>query len=168
MVYPDSQLKKMAGKVFSESCRIGPSSIDLTLGDRFARLEPRYGGIDLKQGVEYVSEVSERYTLPPRGFILATTAEWVDIPDNVCGFVSGRSSIGRLGLQVQNAGFIDAGFRGQITLELANQTQFPIVLHAGVRVCQLVFFKQIKRSKRPYSGKYLNQIGAVGSRIHED
>jgi len=45
----------------------------------------------------------------------------------MAAYVEGRSSIGRLGLQVQNAGFIDVGFHGQITLELENQSGYSIV-----------------------------------------
>ena len=67
--------------------------------------------------------------------------------------MEGRSSIGRLGLQVQNAGFIDAGFHGQITLELENQSGFPIVLKKGVRICQIVFVQMSQSAEKLYSGK---------------
>ena len=77
--------------------------------------------------------------LEPNHFVLASTAESIRVPHDMAAYVEGRSSIGRLGLQVQNAGFIDAGFHGQITLELENQSGFPIVLKKGVRICQIVF-----------------------------
>jgi dCTP deaminase len=73
-----------------------------------------------------------------------------------------------LGLQIQNAGFVDAGFEGQITLELYNQSEKPILLKAGVRICQLVFFQLDETTEKPYSGKYQNQQGATVSRLYQD
>ena len=49
--------------------------------------------------------------------------------------VEGRSSIGHLGLQLQNAGYIGAGFHGQKTIELENQSGYPIIFKKGVRIC---------------------------------
>ena len=86
----------------------------------------------------------------------------------MAAYVEGRSSIGRLGLQVQNAGFIDAGFEGQITLELENQSPLPIVLQVGVRICQIVFVQMLETAEQPYAGKYLNQRGATPSRLDQD
>lgn len=54
--------------------------------------------------------------IQPGEFMLATTMEYIRIPNDCAAFVHGRSSIGRLGLTVQNAGFIDPGFHGEITL----------------------------------------------------
>ena len=77
----------------------------------------------------------------------------IRIPNNMAAYVEGRSRIGRLGLQVQNAGFIDAGFEGQITLELENQSPFPIVLQVGVRICQIVFVQMLETAEQPYAGR---------------
>ena len=86
----------------------------------------------------------------------------------MAAYVEGRSSIGRLGLQIQNAGFIDAGFHGQITLELENQSSFPIVLQSGVRICQIVFVQMNADAEKPYCGKYNGQTGATPSRLEVD
>ena len=86
----------------------------------------------------------------------------------MAAYVEGRSSIGRLGLQVQNAGYIDAGFHGQITLELENQSGFPIVLKKGVRICQIVFVLMNQSAEKPYSGKCGAQSGATASLLEVD
>ena len=65
----------------------------------------------------------------PREFMLAETLEYVRIPKNAVGIVKGKSSIGRLGLCVQNAGVLDSGFCGTVTLELFNQSDRPIDLN---------------------------------------
>ena len=90
------------------------------------------------------------------------------MPDHLAAFVAGRSSVGRLGLQIQNAGFVDSGFQGQITLELYNQSEKPILLKAGVRICQIVFFQLDEPTAQPYQGKYQGQEGATGSRLYKD
>lgn len=78
--------------------------------------------------------------LPPNGFRLAHTVETVTLPDSIAAQLTGKSSLGRLGLMVHCiAGYIDPGFDGQIVLELKNLSSHWIVLKAGQRVAQLVF-----------------------------
>lgn len=169
MIVPDTYLHQMVTQGYlPEGVKIGPSSVDLTLGNSFSWPKPSRRKIVLGEPVEYESEQADCYELLPNHFILATTQESIRIPDNMAAYVEGRSSIGRLGLQVQNAGFIDAGFSGQITLELENQSPFPIILQAGVRICQIVFVRMLESAQQPYSGKYLHQQGATPSRLDLD
>lgn len=148
---------------------IGPCSVDLRLGNTFTY--SRLGHFDnYTLGMEYPTATLKTglYTLQSQGFVLATTFEKIKVPNTLGAIVHGRSSIGRCGLQVQNAGFIDSGFEGQITLELFNQSKHAIELIAGVRICQISFFQLGTRCRHPYSGKYQNQLGATPSRIHLD
>lgn len=75
--------------------------------------------------------------------------EYVRLPNNLTAFVEGRSSIGRMGLFIQNAGWVDPGFEGEITLELYNANQLPIRLKSGRRVCQLVFAQMDQEAFTP-------------------
>jgi dCTP deaminase len=168
MILPDKELKKLAGTVFPEDCYIGPSSVDLRLSNSFAVIEKDFDVIDLRNEVFYSNRRTNNFLLKPMQFCLASTKETIHLPPDLCGYVFGRSSIGRLGLQVQNAGFVDAGFHGQLTLELANQTNTPMVLTPDLRVCQLVLMMMTDKADAPYAGKYHKQSGATGSRIHED
>ena len=90
------------------------------------------------------------------------------MPDDLTAFVEGRSSLGRMGLFIQNAGWVDPGFRGEITLELYNANRCAIELKAGRRVGQLVFAKMDGPAQNPYRGKYQGQTGATGSRVFMD
>lgn len=83
-------------------------------------------------------------------------------------FVEGRSSLGRMGLFIQNAGWVDPGFKGEITLELFNANRCAIELKAGRRVGQLVFAKLDDVALNPYRGKYQYQRGATGSKVFLD
>ena len=111
---------------------------------------------------------TDEFVLKANHFVLASTAESIHVPHDMAAYEEGRSNIGRLGLQVQNAGFIDAGFHGQITLELENQSGFPIVLKKGVRICQIVFVQMSQSAEKPYSGKYGGQSGATASLLEVD
>ncbi len=108
---------------------IQPASIDCRLGDDFLIVEDREMQIiDLNSQIKYREYKGSEITIPPHSFLLATTLERVKLPDNLTAFVEGRSSIGRIGLFIQNAGWVDPGFEGQITLELYNANSLPIRL----------------------------------------
>ena len=153
-----------------ERIKVGPDSIDLTLGDSFKIISPYQEIITLGEEVYYQEVGSSQFILKPGQFCLATTNEVVNIPKYLSAMVQGRSSIGRSGLQIQNAGHIDSGFKGQITLELHNQSHLPMVIQPGreIRICQIIFYKLNSECINPYNGKYQNQTGATESRLQED
>lgn len=145
-----------------EEKNLGPSSYDLTLGDEWM-IPCGVRKITLRDKPEYEYLQAPTFDLAPKEFVLTTTTERITLDNTVCAFVEGRSSIGRLGLFIHNAGFIDAGFRGQITLELYNASNQVISLEAGHRICQVIFL-QVAGCNRGYAGKYQDQVGVVGSR----
>ena len=148
---------------------IQPASVDCRLGDHFLVVEDKNMGIlTLDSEILYREFEGESITLPPHSFLLATTQEYVRLPHNITAFVEGRSSIGRIGLFIQNAGWVDPGFEGNITLELYNANSLPIRLEVGRRICQLVFCFMDQAADKPYAGKYQGQQRAVGSRIFLD
>lgn len=148
---------------------IQPASIDCRLDRHFLVVEDRNMHIiDLNSEVIYREYEDDAITIPPHSFLLATTMEYVKLPDDLTAFVEGRSSIGRIGLFIQNAGWVDPGFEGQITLELYNANSLPIRLEAGRRICQLVFCKMDQAALSPYRGKYQGQRRATGSRVSLD
>ncbi|MBL7689181.1 MAG: dCTP deaminase [Bdellovibrionaceae bacterium] len=148
---------------------IQPASIDCRLGSHFLLVENfNMKTIDMDSEILYREYEGETITIPPHTFLLATTMEWVKLPNDLTAFVEGRSSIGRLGLFIQNAGWVDPGFEGNITLELYNANSLPITLTAGRRICQLVFCKMDQAAANPYAGKYQGQKKSVGSRVYND
>ena len=149
--------------------QIQPASIDLRLSDHFLKVdENRLEVIRLDAEVEYVELTQEQIFIPPHSFLLATTRERIRLPDDVTAFVEGRSSIGRSGLFIQNAGWVDPGFEGNLTLELYNANRLPIRLQTGRRICQLVFARMDRAALTPYCGKYQGQSRATGSLISLD
>ena len=152
-----------------EESQIQPASVDIRLGNMFSIIEDLPAGIiDLENEIQYRTMETERYVLLPGQFVLATTREYISLPDNLTAFVEGRSSLGRMGLFIQNAGWVDPGFKGEITLELFNANRCAIELKAGRRIGQLVFSLMDEAAENPYNGKYQGQTGATGSRVFLD
>jgi dCTP deaminase len=153
-----------------------PSSMDVRL-DRFFRLfdnhkyayiDPREEQADLTQLVEVAAD--EAFILHPGEFVLGSTYEYVSLPDNIAARLEGKSSLGRLGLLTHStAGFVDPGFTGHVTLELANVSNLPIKLWPGMKVGQLCFFQLSSACETPYGSakylsRYLGQRGPTASR----
>ena len=152
-----------------DDSQIQPASVDCTLGSHFLTIAKNHMDyIKMDAEIQYDEVETNAITLPAHSFILATTQEHIELPNNLTAFVEGRSSIGRMGLFIQNAGWVDAGFKGRITLELYNANELPIKLIAGRRICQLVFCKMDQEAQQPYRGKYYGQKKSVGSRIYLD
>ncbi|MFA5842700.1 MAG: dCTP deaminase [Candidatus Gracilibacteria bacterium] len=174
MILSDKTLKKMilegglVVKPLSEDS-IQPASIDCRLGGHYLLMEHTHmESITLDTEIPYREIEGDSITIPPHSFLLATTQEYIELPNDLTAFVEGRSSIGRIGLFIQNAGWVDPGFKGTITLELYNANSLPIKLQKGRRICQLVFCKMDQAAETPYNGKYQGQTKAVGSRIFGD
>lgn len=122
---------------------------------------------------EIVLPDGEAFYLHPGELALAVTLESVTLPDNVVGWLDGRSSLARLGLMVHvTAHRIDPGWHGQIVLEFFNSGKLPLALRPGMVIGALSFEPMSGSADRPYNrrqdAKYKNQQGAVGSRISED
>jgi dCTP deaminase len=131
---------------------VNPASIDVTLGDQL-KVENDNGSFT------DISIKDEPYFMPPGGFVLAHTAEFVRIPNNFECVFQLKSSRGREGYEHALAGYLDAGFQGRITLELSNLRRFKeLPLQSGMRIGQLRFSRLEDVPLRPYSitGRYHN------------
>lgn len=155
---------------------IEPSSIDLHLGGDATIYNSTGEPIDVADESTYPSTTEwhdvDEIEIRPHEFMLAHTQEVVAFGDEFVGCLQGRSSVGRLSLFVENAGLVDAGFRGDLTLELFNSGKNPIILRRGMRICQLTIHRHNEQPDASYSAqngnKYQGQRGPTPSRLHED
>lgn len=158
-----------------------PASIDVRLdrffrvfaGHRHTAIDPAIEQAGLTEQIEVAD--GESFVLHPGEFALGATLERVSVSDSLAARIEGKSSLGRLGLMVHStAGFIDPGFSGHITLELANAAGLPIKLWPGMRIGQLCIFQLSCPSEHPYGhqvygSRYQMQTrGPVPSRAHWD
>jgi dCTP deaminase len=155
---------------------VQPASVDLRLGSSFRVFHNfRVPAIDLADPPKNLTELvavgeGESFVIHPGEFVLGTTAEWVELPDDVVARIEGKSSLGRLGLIVHaTAGFVDPGWKGTLTLEITNLTRVPIVLWPGKPIAQLSFMALDRPAERPYGhpelgSHYHGQVDATESR----
>jgi dCTP deaminase len=157
-----------------------PSSVDLHL-DRSFRVfrNNRYPYIDVRQAQPDLTEMvtvgeEEAFILHPGEFVLGQTLEWVELPDDLVARLEGKSSLGRLGLLIHStAGYVDPGWRGNLTLELSNVSNLPIALYPGMRIGQISFLTLSSAVERPYGSpglgsKYQGQSEPTESAFHRD
>jgi len=201
MILSDKKIKeyiksrKIVVEPFDESL-VGPASLDVRLGFKFRVFKNiNIEAIDIKsykEDVIYRSEskdfiihhgtysdliIAKREDVPiiihPGEFILASVYEYIELPKNIAAQISGRSSIGRLGLLVHtSAGWIDPGYAGHLTLEIYNVNKVPVKLYPLTKIAQIVFYELEEDVEVPYgerkSSKYYKEDGATESKIAKD
>lgn len=150
---------------------VQPSSVDVRLDHRFLVFRNHTRGlIDVKEDLSDLTESvdasdSDPFILHPGEFVLGSTLERIALPDDLVARLEGKSSLGRLGLLIHStAGFVDAGWDGQITLELSNVANLPITLYPGMKVGQVSFMQMTTPADNPYGSgiigsKYQGQVG---------
>lgn len=158
---------------------VQPSSIDVRIDAHFRVFHNhRYEVIDVKQQMDDLTEQVDvedgPFILHPGEFVLGSTLEWVELPDDIAGRLEGKSSLGRLGLVTHStAGFVDAGFQGHLTLELSNLANLPITLYPEMKIGQMAFFKLTSPADVSYGqerlrSKYQGQRGPTPSKYWQN
>jgi dCTP deaminase len=157
-----------------------PSSVDLHLDRRFRVFRNnRYAYIDVRKPQPDLTELvtienDEPFVLHPGEFVLGQTLEWTELPVDLVARLEGKSSLGRLGLLIHStAGYVDPGWKGNLTLELSNVANLPIALYYGMKIGQISFFKMSSPVDRPYGStelgsKYQGQSEPTASAFHRD
>jgi dCTP deaminase len=157
-----------------------PSSVDLHLDRRFRVFRNnRYAYIDVRSPQPDLTEMlsvadDEPFILHPGEFVLGQVLEWTELPDNLVARLEGKSSLGRLGLLIHStAGYVDPGWKGNLTLELSNVANLPIALYYGMKIGQISFFRMSSPVERPYGSpelgsKYQGQSEPTASAFHRD
>ncbi len=147
------------------------ASIDLRLGRWFRSMkQSNLHILDLSKSEEDTRFTKEHFVpfdqpfvLHPGKFVLGITLEWIRLPGDLAGYVTGKSSLGRRGLIIETASGVQPGFAGCLTLELANVGEIPVKLVPGMQICQVFLHKtntanhnassQFKGSRKPGLGK---------------
>lgn len=151
---------------------IQPNSLDVRLGNTDCRyVAPGYNCvIDLAhEAPRSVSRQVDKIVIRPGEFLLVETMEYIKLPSNIYGEIMGKSSTGRLGVDVENAGLVDSGFEGTLTLELFNKTKsHTYSIPPGFPIAQIVFYScdEVEKSySQRKSARYLGQRGATPYRV---
>lgn len=185
MIFSDRTIREAVGdgRILIDpfdAALVQPSSIDVRCdrvfrvfeNHRYAVIDPKAPQEDLTSAVE--ASETDPFILHPGEFVLGSTLETVGLADDVVARLEGKSSLGRLGLLIHStAGFIDPGFRGQVTLELSNVANLPIAIYPGMKIGQISFYQLSTPADHPYGSpeagsKYQGQSGPTPSRVHRD
>lgn len=160
-----------------------PSSFDLRLGVEFRTLKiskfeyldilkkPEDAMLEIRKYIEdYRISYNEKFILHPGAFVLGCTLEYLKMPNDLAGRLEGKSTWGRVGLEVHStAGFVDPGFEGCLTYELQNSGKVPIPLFPGIRVAQICFY-ETEQTYIPYTKKsttsYGGRAGLIDSKYY--
>lgn len=158
-----------------EPDQIQPASVDVRLGPQVRvfrnhtaeSIDPYTSQPDLTEVVNVPD--GQPFVLHPGEFVLGSTVEKLGLPNDIVARVDGKSSLGRWGVLIHaTAGFVDAGFVGQITLELSSVATLPVKLWPGMKIGQVSFVRLDAAVERPYGhpdlgSKYQGQVGPVAS-----
>ncbi len=185
MVLSDRSIKEeiAKGRIVIEpldpSC-IQPASVDVHLDHRLLVFRnSRRPYIDIKQDLEDLTEPVEvaaeaPFILHPGEFVLGSTLEHIEVPEDLVARLEGKSSLGRIGLLIHStAGYVDPGWKGHLTLELSNVSKLPITLYYSMKIGQLSFLRLTTPAERLYGSpelgsKYQGQREPTASRIYQD
>lgn len=141
--------------------QVGVASIDLTLGTAIREIINSDEAIRVEDGTDYrdhtrIADLSKPFRLEPGVTIHGITAELLSLPDDLCGFLEGRSRFARVGLMIHvTSAFVQPGVSNRQVLEMSNVSSRALELVAGVRICQLVLMRTEGRAT--YRGRFQHQ-----------
>ena len=185
MVLSDRTIKEELAKgrlviePLGEGC-IQPASVDLHLDDRLLvfrnsrrpYIDVRLDVTDLTESVAI--EHDNPFILHPGEFVLGSTLENIELPDDLVARLEGKSSLGRIGLLIHStAGYVDPGWKGHLTLELSNVANLPITLYYGMKIGQISYIRLSTPVDNLYGSpalgsRYQGQTEPTASRFHRD
>ena len=185
MVLSDHTIKQMLeeGRIvvdpLGENC-IQPASIDVHLDRQILVFRnSRRPYIDVREDMSDLTELvtiddDRAFMLHPGEFVLGSTLEYIELPDDLVARLEGKSSLGRVGLLIHStAGYVDPGWKGHLTLELSNVANLPITLYQGMKIGQISYAQLSSPADRPYGSpglgsKYQGQLQPTASKVYEE
>ena len=185
MVLSDRSIKEELAKgrividPLGEGC-IQPASVDVHLDRQvLAFRNSRRAYIDVREDMADLTEMIEigedhPFMLHPGEFVLASTLERIELPDDLVARLEGKSSLGRIGLLIHStAGYVDPGWRGHLTLELSNVANLPVTLYYGMKIGQISYTRLSTPAENLYGSealqsKYQDQTQPTASRVYRE
>ena len=140
---------------------VQPASVDLTLHKMISLLRRGDEPIDSKSIkadkdslFEELEIPTEGYILEPMSFVIGHSDEFITLPQSVNGMILNRNSLAQIGIDVTPSAYVNPGFSGRKTIVIHNFGYRGILLHKGMRICQLVLFALGAASLRSYDDRH--------------
>jgi dCTP deaminase len=180
-IYSKKENRLVITPIINEE-QVGAGTVDLRLGIKFIlfknrRIRTINPAKETSESIrEYQEEVvypyGSEFILQPNQFILGSTVEYLKLPNDLLGYVLGRSSWGRLGLIIETSPVVQPNFLGILTLELSNLGTAPITLYPGSRIAQITLHLSEKPKKQDLNSfhdrKYHLSVSPEFSKIYTD
>ena len=115
------------------------------------------------KSTSFITKKGKECIIPPNSFVLASTVEYFQIPEDVLVICLGKSTYARCGIIV-NVTPLEPSWCGHVTLEFSNTTPLPAKIYANEGACQFIFLKGNEKPLTTYAdrdGKYMNQKGVT-------
>ena len=114
----------------------------------------------------YVDFEGDICVIPPNSYVLGHTLETFEIPRDVTAICVGKSTYARAGCGI-NVTPIEAGFKGQVVIEISNLTPLPMKVYANMGIAQFLFFRGLpcEVSYGDRAGKYQGQTGITTAKV---
>ncbi len=106
---------------------------------------------------------NDTFTINPGEFVLAKSMENFVMPIDVTGVIANKSTYSRFGICVHSVTVLEAGWRGDVTLEISNHGICSVMLIIGAGIAQVLFIRG-EPCNETYDGKYQDQEGVVVAR----
>lgn len=143
---------------------VNPNSYNLTLGDELLVYTEDVLDCKCENATRIIKIPEEGYILSPNTLYLAETREYTET-ENCVPQISGRSSIGRIGLTIhQSGGCGNIGYKGTWTLGITCVT--PTKVYKGMEIGQIYFFPPVGNTNIRYNGSY-NGRGVKASNVQK-
>ena len=140
---------------------IQPGSIDLTLGNEIDILQVHASTtVDLTKDCKDLNthtekkDISSGFELLPGQTVTGHSAEYIEMPRDVNGFILNRNSLARIGLDAGLSQYINPDYKGHKIIQIRNNASFPIKLMPGIRICTLVLLKMGDTSDRSFDERH--------------
>lgn len=144
-----------------EAKQIQPASVDLRISGEMLMIRGKE--IIFEKEQEYDKSDGNEVRIPAKTHAIIRSLEHVELPKDVAGMMKLRSSLSRVGLMLNNAGWVDPGFNGTLSLSVFNANDCPIRIAKGTRFAQLILMK-LDCESSGYAGRYSGQKAVTGKR----
>lgn len=145
---------------------VQPGSIDLTLHhdiEIFSHdgvLDPeRTTPEEILRGITKKSLRDSPHELAPGAFVTGYSAERIRLSSFLGGRLYNRNSLAKCGLDATISRFVNPGYEGRKIIVIRNIGDWPILLHAGMRICQLELHMLSSQAMRGYADRH--DIGPI-------
>jgi len=178
-IHEDLSTGRIVIEPLGDGC-VQPASVDLHLDRQILVFRNnRLPYVDVRETTERLTDKviigdNDPFMLHPGEFVLGSTLEHVEVPNDLVARLEGKSSLGRIGLLIHStAGYVDPGWKGHLTLELSNVSNLPITLYYRMKIGQISFLRLTTPAERLYGdkelgSKYQGQTEPTASKMYED